>query len=83
MIKKGQRLHPGDVLRNDWSGDGNPKKFSMYIKRGSVNGHRTIDCVAYDGGIVRWAETENRLVVVGHLHEYDALKKALSMLEKQ
>jgi len=80
VIEKGQRLHPGDILRNDWAGEGNPQKYTMYLRRGKVGNQRTIDCVAYDGRIAPHCETDNRLVVVGHIKEYDEFIKALSIL---
>lgn len=80
MIEKGQRLHPGDILRNDWASEDNPHFYTMYIKRGKVRNQPTIDCIGYDGRIASYAEWDNRLVVVGHLKEYDEFKKALSCI---
>lgn len=80
MIKKGQRLHPGDVLRNDWTGESNPYHHTMYIKRGRVGNQKTIVCVGYDGDTAHHCEADNRLVVVGHLKEYDDYKAALLRL---
>ena len=83
MIEKNQRLHKGDILRNDWTGEDNPLHYTMYIKRGKSGSQRTIDCLSYDGRIVDWVEYDNRLVVVGHLKEYDDFIKALSRLKTQ
>lgn len=77
MIEKGQRIKPGDILRNYWAGEANPQKYTMYLRRGKVGNQRTIDCVAYDGRIVHHCELDNRLVVVGHMKEYDDLVDAL------
>lgn len=77
MIEKGQRLHPGDILRNDWAGESNPARFTMYFRRGNSS----IDCIAYNGAIQRFTSVGNRLVVVGHIDEYDAFMKALSKLK--
>ena len=78
MIEKGQKLHKGDILRNDWTGEDSPLHYTMYIKRGKSGSQKTIDCLSYDGRIVQWCEYDNRLVVVGHLKEYDDFIKALS-----
>lgn len=80
MIEKGQRLHPGDILRNDWTDESNPYCHTMYIRRGKVGNQKTIECVSYDGNTVHHCEANNRLVVVGHLQEYDDYKNALSHL---
>lgn len=80
MIEKGQRLHPGDILRNDWTSEQNPYYYTMYIKRGRVGNQKTIDCVGYDGGVAHHRDADNRLVVVGHLKEYDDYKIALLRL---
>jgi hypothetical protein len=81
MIEKGQRLHPGDILRNDWAGEENPHKYTMYIKRGKVGNQKTFDCVGFDGRIAHHGEDNNRLVVVGHLKEYDDFRTALTRLK--
>lgn len=80
MIEKGQRLHPGDILRNDWTNESNSYHYTMYIGRGKVGNQKTIDCVGYDGDIAHHCESDNRLVVVGHLKEYDDYKTALLRL---
>ena len=80
MIEKGQRLYKGDILRNDWAGETNPTLYTMYVKRGKVGNCATFDCIAYDGRIIHHGEQNNRLVVVGHLKEYDEFIKALSKL---
>ena len=56
MIEKGQRLHPGDILRNDWASETNPALYTMYIKRGKVGHCATIDCLAYDGRMIHHGE---------------------------
>lgn len=81
MIDKNQRLHKGDILRNDWTGKDNTTHYTMYIKRGKIGSQKTIDCLSWDGRIVNWAEYDNLLVVVGHLKEYDDFIKALSQLK--
>ncbi len=80
MIEKGQRLHPGDILRNDWASETNPNLYIMYVKRGKVGQHPTFDCLAYDGRMRHYGVDDNRLVVVGHLNKYDEFIKALSKL---
>ena len=82
MIEKDQRLRPGDILRNDWAGKTNPALYTMYIKRGKVGKCPTIDCLTYDGRITHHSIQDNRLVVVGHLKEYDEFIKALSCIRK-
>ena len=81
MIEKCQRMRRGDVLRNDWAGEENPYKYTMYIRKGKHCGHTTIDCLSYDGKIVRHGEQDNRLVVVGHLKEYDDFICALKNIK--
>lgn len=83
MIEKGQRLKKGDILRNDWAGDVNPQKYTMYIKRGEVDGQKTIVCLSYDGRLVHHCERDNRLSIVGHIAEYDEFIKALMKLKGQ
>ena len=56
MIEKGQRLHPGDILRNDWAGETNPLLYTMYVKRGKVGHCATFDCLAYDGRMIHHGE---------------------------
>lgn len=80
MIEKGQRLHPGDILRNDWASESNPAYYTMYIKRGKVGKCSTFDCLTYDGRMMHFGVQDNRLVVVGHLKEYDEFIKALSCI---
>lgn len=80
MIEKGQRLKKGDILRNDWAGKANPQKYTMYIGRGKVGRNPTIDCLSFDMRIAKHSEWNNRLVVVGHLEEYDEFVKALACI---
>lgn len=80
MIEKDQRLHRGDILRNDWASEDNPHLYTMYIRRGKVGNHPTIDCLGFDGRIAHHGAQDNRLVVVGDLNEYDEFIKALSKL---
>lgn len=82
MIEKGQRLKPGDILRNDWAGENNPQKYTMYLKRGKVGNQKTIDCIAADGRMVHHCESDNRLVIVGHMDWYDKFKSALSQINE-
>lgn len=81
MIEKGQRLKKGDILCNNYAGKSNPYKYIMYVKRGSNGTEKTIDCLAYDGSIIRLREFLNQLIVVGHLDEYDKFVRALKTLK--
>lgn len=78
--EKDQRLKTGDILRNDWAGEDNPRKYTMYIRRGKLGNQKTIDCLSADGQIVHHYESDNRLVVVGHMNSYDKFKSALSQM---
>lgn len=80
MIKEGQRLHKGDLLRNDWAGENNPQKITMYIGRGKIGSNETIKALSHDGRVVHHCKKDNRLVVVGHLFAYDAFVEALSRI---
>lgn len=82
MVEKGQQLEPGDVLRNDWVGNDNPLRYTMYLKRGEERNLKTIDCIAYDGRMVRYSELNNKLVFVGHMEWFDKLKSTLSQLNE-
>ena len=77
MIEEGRRLNKGDILRNDWAGSNNPYKYVMYVRRGE----NTIDCLTYDGKIIRLGKHQNKLVVVGHIKEYDEFIRALKKLK--
>lgn len=74
-------MKPGDIVRNDWTID-SPAKYTMYLKRGRVGKYATFDCLTFDGRIIHHSVDHNRLVVVGHIDEYDALKKALLQLKE-
>lgn len=82
MIEKGQRIKPGDILRNDWAGDDNPHKYTMYLGRAKACGQQTFKCLAYNNSIVHHCASNNRLVVVGHLKEYDEFIDGLKNLFK-
>lgn len=73
----------GDVLRNDWAGDENPIKYTMFLGCGTIKQGRfktkAYDCIAYNGAKVQHLRHDNRLVKVGHIDEFDAF---LLMLKK-
>ena len=77
MIEDGQRLRKGDILRNDWAGKNNPHRYVMYISRGE----NIINCLAYDGKIIGVGKHQNKLVVVGHIKEYDDFIRELRKLK--
>lgn len=77
MIEDWKRLHKGDILRNDWAGEINPHRYVMYISTMK----NVIKCLAYDGEIVSVGKHNNKLVVVGHIKEYDDFIRALRKLK--
>ena len=77
MIEDFQRLHKGDILRNDWAGKNNPHRYVMYI----CTMENVIKCLAYDGEIISVGKHQNKLVVVGHIKEYDNFIRALRKIK--
>ena len=77
MIEDGHRLNKGDILRNDWAGENNPQKYVMFVRREE----NLIRCLTYDGKIIGLGKHNNKLVVVGHIKEYDDFSRSLRKLK--
>ena len=77
MIEDWKRLHKGDILRNDWAGENNPNRYVMYIS----TGENIIKCLTYDGEIIGLGKHNNKLVIVGHIKEYDDFIRELRKLK--
>lgn len=78
MIEDGQRLNKGDILRNDWAGVNNPNKYIMYVRRGE----NIIHCLTHEGKMIGLGKHNNKLVVVGHIKEYDDFVRALKKMKE-
>lgn len=75
----------GDILRNDWAGEENPIKYTMFVGCGTIKQGRfttkSYDCIAYNGAKVQHLRHDHRLVKVGHIDEFDAFMSVLKKLK--
>lgn len=81
MISRDERLHGGDILRNDWCSDINPYRYTMYLCRGTSRGRSYFKVLTYDGKEQNFPIDDNKMIKVGHIDEYNKFIKALTKLD--
>lgn len=74
----------GDIVRNRFAGNGNPAAHLLYLGKGTCRqgrySHKVYDCIGYDGQKVQVFRSDDPLVLVGHMPEFDAFLAALRKL---
>lgn len=79
------KLAKGDIVRNRFAGDANPRRLMVYLGKSTIRQgrytHRGYDCLDYDGEKVQLFRENDPLVKVGHMDEYDAFMSALGRLK--
>lgn len=80
-----EKLVKGDIVRNKFAGDGNPRRFMVYLGKSTIRQGRYTSkgytCLDYDGSKVQLFREDEPLIKVGHMEEYDAFIKALRRLK--
>lgn len=78
-------LVKGDIVRNRFAGDGNPRCFMVYLGKSTIRqgrySHKGYICLDYDGEKVQLFRENDPLIKVGHMDEYDAFVEALWRLK--
>ena len=82
------KFRAGDIVENIYAGKGNPNKYLMYWRKGTVKQGRymqkTYDCINYNKEKVRLLRSNEPLIFIGHMAEYDNFIAALkSLLDKK
>lgn len=74
----------GDIVMNVFAGKENPYRYLLYLGKGTCRqgrySHKVYDCICYDGQKVQVLRSDDPLVVVGHMDEFDAFITALRKL---
>ena len=80
-----ERLIKGDIVRNKFAGDGNPRRFMVYLGESTIRqgrySHKGYTCPDYDGSKVQLFREGDPLIKVGHMEEFDAFVAALRRLK--
>ena len=78
-------VRKGDIVLNIFAGKRNPKRFLLYIGKGTCRQgrytHKVYDCIDYDGQKVQLFRDPDGLVNVGHMDEFDTFIAALKLLK--
>lgn len=76
------KFRKGDIVMNIFAGRGNPYRYLLYLGKGQGRySQKVYDCIGYDGERVRVLRSDDPLVVVGHMEEFDDFIAALRKLE--
>jgi hypothetical protein len=74
----------GDIVRNIFAGKSNPTAYLLYLGKGTCKQgryiHKVYNCLGYDGKKVQVFRSDNPLVLVGHMDEFDTFMTALKSL---
>lgn len=80
----GEEFKKGDIVRNIYAGEHNPKRYMLYIGKCTIKQGKTkskgYKCIDYDGRKAEIFASNDPLVKVGHMKEFDAFIKALKMM---
>ena len=80
-----ENLVKGDIVRNRFAGDENPRRFMVYLGKSTIRQgryrHKGYTCLDYDGRKTQIFRENDPLVKVGHMAEYDAFIAALRRLK--
>ena len=84
------KIEKGDIIKNNFAGDGNPDKYLLYLGKGTIKQgkyiHSVYKCLSFDGKKVNlFAEKYMggipAMIYIGHMDEYDAFIKKLRILK--
>lgn len=77
----------GDILKNNYAGEGNSFRYVMFLCSSTIRQgrykHKGYDCMGWDGSKVQFFRDDNQLKIVGHMNEYDAFLAALKKLNRR
>ncbi len=75
----------GDIVKNNYAGEGNPYRYLVYLRKGTIRQGRytskSYDCLGYDGKIAQFFRDDVQFEKVGHMEELDAFLNALRGLK--
>lgn len=83
--RKLEALVRGDIVKNNYAGEGNPYRYLAYLRKGEIwqgrYSSKSYDCLGHDGKIVQFFRDDAQLEKVGHMDELDAFMDALRGLK--
>lgn len=79
-------LRKGDIVRNEYAGEGNPIRHFLYLGKGTIKQgrytHKVFKGIGYDGEKIDLFQ-DTPLTYVRHMDEYDAFITALASMEQE
>lgn len=86
-----EKIEKGDIIKNNFAGDGNPIKYLLYLGKGTIKQgrytHSVYKCLSFDEEKVnlftgKYTDGIPVMTYIGHMDEYDDFIKQLKTLKE-